>query len=303
MTSTQSFRILIAVTAVFLTFPSLGSAQQSAFQTGNGQTSLYLQGATAATLNFGDSKASFGRYLRFSNRQLVLGYEVFAKASSGVTTLLSSKIKVPEGGGSFVIGWHQKVDLNSPPPASGSTTDQWALLDLGYSRSAFYVSNAAVNPEDAKRYFNRFRFIGVYNRVQGRFAFGLAMGAERRNNLDNLRQITFQTTLLPAPTDGSTSIVKTQSGFLGIYDEYVAAPVYTDIVYLVPKLAAPGFAKTSIAIDGFTRSNIADTNRFADGGLGIFITEKNAPTKVYGGITGSWNGGKAKVAVVASYVF
>ena len=303
MPTTRRLKTLILGAAALCISPVAGRAQQSAFQSGNGRTSLYLQGTSAATLNFGESKVSFGRYLRFTNRELVLGYEVFAKASSGATTLFSSQIKVPEGGGSFVIGWHQKVDLNRPPNPSGSTSDQWALLDLGYSRSLFYVSDAAVHPDNAKRYFNRVRAIGVYNRVQGGFAFGVAAGAERRNNLDTLKAVTFQTAILPAVTGGTTEIVKTQSGFLGSYAQYIAAPLYTDIVYVVPKLTAPGFKKTSIAVDGFTRFDLAPAYRSADGGIGLFITEKGAPTKAYGGVTASWNGGKAKLAVVASYVF
>lgn len=287
---------------VVLIFPGHSVAQQSAFQSGNGQTSLYLQGGGAATLNFGDTKVSVGRYVRFSDRVWLYGYEVFGKASSGTTTLFSSKIKVPEGGGDFVFGWHQKVDPKTPADAA-STSDQWALLDLGYSRSAFYVSDTAVSPDKARRYFDRFRAIAAYNKIVGRFALGVAAGAERRNNLDDLTQVTFETTVIPAPANTTTSIVKTQSGFLGAYHEYVAAPIYTDIVYIIPKLTAPGFKKTSIAIDGFTRSNLAPRNRAADGGLGIFVTKKGAPTKVIGGIAASWNGGKAKVALVASYVF
>jgi hypothetical protein len=232
---------------------------------------------------------------------LFYGYEVFGKASSGTTTLFSSKIKVPEGGGDFVSGWHQKVNPNTPPDAA-STSDQCALLDLGYSRSASYVSDTAVSPDKARRYFDRFRAIAAYNKIRGRFALGSAVGAERRNNLDDLMQVTFETTVIPAPANTTTSIVKTRSGFLGAYREYVAAPIYTDIVHLVPKLAAPGLKKTSIAIDGFTRSNLAATNRAADGGLGIFATKKGAPTKVIGSIAASWNGGKVKVALVASYV-
>jgi hypothetical protein len=77
----------------------------------------------------------------------------------------------------------------------------------------------------------------------------------------------------------------------------------TDIVYVIPKLTAPGFKKTNIAVDGFTRSDLAHSYRSVDGGIGVFIVANGAPTKVYGGIVASWDSGKAKVAVVASYVF
>jgi hypothetical protein len=285
---------------VLLIVSGVGLAQQSAFQSGNGRTSLYLQSGGAATINFSDTKLSLGRYFRSSGRWLVLGYELYGKASSGNATLFSSKVKVPEGGGDFVIGWHQKTDPNAPLSTS-STNDQWALADIGYSRSSFYVSDTAVTPDKAKRYFDRFRTVAVYNKIMGRFALGAAMGAERRNNLDDLKQVTFQATVVPA--NGTSTVVDSKGGFLGNYREYIAAPIYTDIVYLLPKVTAPGFKKTSIAVDGFTRSDIAAANRSADGGLGIFVTKLGAPTKVLGGIAASWNGGKGMVSLVASYVF
>jgi hypothetical protein len=285
---------------VLLLSSSHGLAQQSAFQSGNGQTSLYLQSGGAATLNFSDTKLSLGRYFRSSGHELIVGYEIFGKASSGNATLFSSKVRVPEGGGDFAIGWHQKTDPNTPLNSS-STNDQWALVDLGYSRSAFYVSDTAVAPEKAKRYFDRFRTVAVYDKIMGRFALGAAMGAERRNNLDDLKQVTFETTVIPA--NGANTVVESKEGFLGNYREYIAVPVYTDVIYLVPKITAPGFKKTSIAIDGFTRSDIAATNRSTDGGLGVFVTKLGAPTKALGGIAASWNEGKGKVALVASYIF
>jgi len=300
MTSAELLRTSAVAAIIGLIFTRYGMGQQSAFQSGNGQTSLYLQSGGAATLNFGDTKVSVGRYIRSSDKELVLGYEIFGKATSGATTLFSSKIKVPEGGADFVVGWHQKINMNAPV---GSTGDQWALLDLGYSRSVFYVSQTAVPPDQAKRAFNRFRTLAIYNKIWRRFAFGGAMGAERRNNLGDLTEVTFETTVIPAPANMTTSIVKTKAGYLGAYRQYWAAPIYTDIVYVVPKLTAPGFKKTNIAVDGFTRSDIAAVNRSADGGLGIFVIKAGAPTKVIGRIAASWNGGKAKVALVASYVF
>lgn len=300
MVSTRFYLSSMLLIGILLLLSRHGLAQQSAFQSGNGQTSLYLQTGGAATINFSDTKLSLGRYFRSSDHALILGYEIFGKASSGNATLFASKIKVPEGGGDFVIGWHQKTDPNTPLNSS-STSDQWALVDLGYSRSGFYASSIAVPPKQAKRFFDRFRTVAVYNKIVHRFALGAAMGAERRNNLDDLKQVTFQTTVLSA--NGTSSVVESKDGFLGNYREYIAAPVYTDIVYLLPKLTAPGFKKTNLAIDGFTRSDVAAEKRSADGGLGIFVTKLGAPTKVYGGIAASWNDGKGKVALVASYAF
>ena len=289
------------------------TGQQSAFQSGNGQTSIYLgSGGSAATFNSSDTKVSISYLNRHSEKWRLFGYEAYAKASSGVATLFSSKIKVPEGGADFVFGGHP---TGSGAPTSGkdrpprgadadSAKDQWALIDVGYSRSAFYVSDVAQLPDKAKRYFDRFRAVAVWNRkFSDHFLFGIASGAERRNNLDDLTQITFQTTVLPPPSGATTSVVKTQSGFLGSYREYIAAPLYTDMLVVLPaKVTLPGFGY-HIALDGFTRSDLAATRRSADGGLGVFLTKKGAVTRVVGGLAASWNAGKVRVAFIASYNF
>jgi hypothetical protein len=98
-------------------------------------------------------------------------------------------------------------------------------------------------------------------------------------------------------------VIKTQSGFLGNYREYIAAPIYTDLLFILPPKVKIPKLDYQIGIDGFTRSDVAAFNRSTDGGLGIFLTEKGKPTSVMGGLSVSWNGSKTTVAVVASYNF
>jgi hypothetical protein len=290
-----------------LTMPAI--AQQSAFQSADGKTSLYLGSGGAATFNFGDDKFSVGHQFHASNKNPFWGYDLFGKASSGSTTIFSSKIKVPEGGGDLFVGWHH----DSEPVASGEELHHehtgagqahWLLMDIGYARSVFYVSPTPVPIDSAKRNFDRFRAIGAYNwRANGWFMLGVAAGAERRNNLDDLQQVTFESSIVPAPVGTATSIVKTQAGFLGTYRQYLAAPVYTDMLFILPEaLAVPGI-RSRIAIDAFSRSDVAAVNRSADGGIGIFVTKKGAPSKAIGGVAASWNDGKVRVALVASYAF
>lgn len=286
-----------ACVALLVLASRLASGQTSAFQSGTGQTSVYLAEGAAATINVADTKFSIGRVQRNTARRFYYGYEVFGAASSGVTTLFSSKIKVPEGGGDLVIGVHPF--LYSP---TGTNQDDWLLLDVGYSRSSFYVSSEPEPIDKAKRYFDRFRTIVAYNNLATNwFLFGIAAGAERRNNLDDLKQVSFETSVVSAAQSGAANIVQTKSGFFGNYGEYIAAPIYTDLLFVLPK-TVPGF-KSQIAIDGFTRSDVAAPHRSADGGIGVFLTTPKAPTKVLGGLAASWNDGKVRVALVASYNF
>lgn len=296
-------RIVIAIAVALWLYIGPASAQQSAYQSGDGQTSIYLD-QSAATVNFGDSKVNFSYVNRHSVRKLFWGLEAFAKASSGVTNLFSSdKPKIPEGGGDFVLGFHNPFNL-STGASPKLFVDDWWLVDAGYSRSSFYVSSVPTPIDSAKRSFDRFRTVVAYNAlVNGFFAFGVAAGAERRNNLSDLKQVVFETVLVPSPTGSSNSITQTQAGFLGNYRQYIAAPIYTDLLFLLPPAKKIFNLDYQIGIDGFTRSNLAAFNRTADGGVGIFLTQKGAPTKVLGGVSASWNGGKVQVAVVASYIF
>lgn len=284
---------------VVLMCVSSAASQQSGFQSGNGQTSIYLESGSAATFNFGDTKASIGHISHHTTRALIWGYEIFGKASSGVTTLFSSKIKVPEGGADLMIGLHPFSHSTVSP-----TKDNWGLLDLGYSRSEFYVAGNPEPVDNARHSFDRFRALAAYNAKLSDHVLGaIALGAERRNNLDDLTQVTFETIVAPAVAGTTTSIVKTKDGFFGNYRQYVGAPIYTDLLLILPRsIRVPGF-DSQIALDGFTRSDVAPTNRSADGGIGIFLTKKGSPTKVLGGIAGSWNDGKGRLALVASYNF
>jgi hypothetical protein len=58
----------------------------------------------------------------------------------------------------------------------------------------------------------------------------------------------------------------------------------------------------SAEVDGVL-PDVAGFNRSADGGVGIFITQKDAPAKVKGGVSALWNDGKIRVALIAGYHF
>jgi hypothetical protein len=275
------------------------NAQKSAYQSADGQTSLYLDQGAAATFNFGDTKFSLGGNRRLIKHNLIYGWEIYGKASSGESTLFSSKIKTPEGGGDFVFGWHPLRHPRIDPNPSGFHKDDWLLFDVGYSRSSFYVAPDAGPIDSAKRYFNRYRALAVYNDIEkGWFMWGAAAGVERRNNLDDLKPVTFQTTLQSA---SGNSVVKDQAGYLGAYGEYRAVPLYVDLLFIPSEKAAP-FGSV-LALDAFTRCDLSPDHRKADGGVGVFLTKKGSPTKAMGGVTASWNDGKVRVALVASYSF
>jgi len=293
------------VFTVCLAVAPFASTQQSLFQSSDGQSAVYLR-QSSATLNLGDSKASFGYIHRVNIKKIFWGFEGYATANSGVTSLFSSdKPKAPEGGGDFTLGRHFVL---VPMPVAGSQAkarEDWWLIDVGYGRSSFYLyptgSAPAANPP--KTNFDRFRAVAAYNFfTSGNVIAGIAAGAERRNNLSDLTSVSLETVIVPAPTGSQSSIVKTKAGYYGNYKEYIAAPIYTDVLFYPGQAKLPVYGNR-IGIDFFSRSDVAAANRSSSGGLGIFIFKKDDPLTPIGGISASFNGTKVQVALTVGFTF
>jgi hypothetical protein len=280
------------------------SAQQSLFQSSDGQSAIYLRQSTAA-LNLGDSKASFGYVDRINERPNFWGFEAFATANSGVTSLFSSdKPKAPEGGGDFTFGRHY-VFVSKPTAGEIAHGEDWWLIDVGYSRSSFYLfrkgSAPPANPD--KSDFNRFRAMAAYNLFKnGNVIAGIAAGAEHRNNLSDLTAVNLETVVVSAPVGSQTSIVKSKAGFFGAYKDYIAAPIYTDILFYPGNLGVPAVGNR-IGVDLFSRSDVAAANRSSSGGLGIFMFKKDDPLSPIGGVSASFNGTKVQLALTVGFTF
>jgi hypothetical protein len=295
---------LLFLFAACLAVTPLTSAQQSLFQSSDGQSAVYLQ-QSSATFNLGDSKASIGYIHRVNIKKTFWGFEAYATANSGVTSLFSSdKPKAPEGGGDFTLGRHF-IFLPMPHAGQKANGEDWWLIDVGYGRSSFYLFPIGTVPsaDIPKADFNRFRAVAAYNYfTRGNLIAGIAAGAERRNNLSDLTSVNLETVVVPAPTSSQSSIVKTRAGYFGNYKEYVAAPIYTDILFYPGELSVPGFGNR-IGIDFFSRSDIAASNRSSNGGLGVFMFQKNDPLTPIGGISASFNGTKVQVALTVGFTF
>jgi len=292
------------VVAACVAVSSFSSAQQSLFQSSDGQSAVYLR-QSSATFNLGDSKGSIGYIHRINIKPTFWGFEGYATANSGVTSLFSSdKPKAPEGGGDFTVGRHY---VFVPMPHAGDKVrgEDWWLIDVGYGRSSFYLypQGSAPAANTSKTNFDRFRAVAAYNYfTSGNLIAGIAAGAERRNNLSDLTSVSVETVIVPAPAGSQSSIVKTRAGYYGHYKKYVAAPIYTDILFYPGHATVPGFGNR-ISLDFFSRSDVAAPNRSSSGGLGVFMFKKEDPLTPIGGISASFNGTKVQVALTVGFTF
>lgn len=292
------------VFAACLAVAEFASAQQSLFQSSDGQSAVYLR-QSSATFNLGDSKASIAYIHRINIKKTFWGFGGYATANSGVTSLFSSgKPTAPEGGGDFTLGRHYAF---VPMPHAGEKggREDWWLFDVGYGHSSFYLYRTGSTPSmnTPKTSFDRFRAVAAYNYfTSGTLIAGIAAGAERRNNLSDLTSVTLESVIVPAPSGSQSSIVKTRAGYYGTYKEYVAAPIYTDVLCYPDQLSVPGFGNR-IGIDFFSRSDVAAANRGASGGLGIFMFKKEDPLTPIGGISASFNGTKVQLSLTVGFTF
>jgi hypothetical protein len=294
------------VLAVLTTAIPLASAQQSLFQSADGQTAIYLRQSTAS-INLGDSKASLAYIHRVNIQPFSWGVEGYATANTGVASLfLSDRPKAPEGGGDGTLVRHYLFTKMPEAGESGPAREDSLILDVGYGRSSFYLypTGVAASTSAPKTNFDRLRAVVAYNFfASGNKILGIAGGAERRNNLSDLKSTSLQTVIVAAPPGSQSSIVKTQAGYYGDYKKYIAAPIYTDFLFYLPeKIVVPGF-DNRIGIDFLSRSDIASANRSSQGGIGIFLFKKADPLASIGGLSATYDGTSFQVSLTAGLTF
>ena len=298
----------LVLLAVLCGYSALAHAQESLLQSGDGKTSLYVRESTAA-INLGDSKASLAYTSETTDNVWSWGAGVYATSNSGVASLFSSdKAKAPEGGVGGVVAYHlTNVRPGCPPGFEKcviNVKEHTFLVDSGYGRSSFYLYPTGVAPSaiTSKTDLNRFRTVLAWNFFEsGHTIFGLAAGAERRNNLSDLKSVSLDTTVVAAPSGSQSSIVKSQAGYYGNYKQYIGAPIYADMLRYLPSWAKiPGFDQR-LGVDVLARADVAAPNRGANGGVGVFLFDSKDPLKTLGGITATYDGTKFQVSLTTGF--
>lgn len=298
-------RSFIALGAIAVTIGVPGAlwAQTSAYQSADGNTSIFLDNAKASLIfNVSDTRFTLGYLHEGSGRSLMYGFEATGKPSSNLTTQVFQKGGSPPAlGGSASFGIHSPFAgaiLHQSP--SRHLRDDWALLHFTYTRSTFStVANSSTEPQ--KQHFDGYRLLPVYdaliNAPGAGLLLGVAAGIERTNNVAQLKAAAIVTPSLQSAAGISPFEAAQQtSGYVGIYKNLIGAPIYTDAIW-IPK------ALPWIDFDLFTRSNAAHTDRYIEGGVGIFLAQPDNPTKVLGGFSLAWNNGTPTLGFVAGWAF
>lgn len=295
---------IAAMTAAMIGIvPGVLWAQTSAYQSADGNSSIFLNNAKASLIfNVSDTKFDLGYLHEGSGKSLLYGFDATGKPSSNFATQVFQKGSSPPAfGGSASIGIHAPFAL--PPlqqTPNGHLRDDWALLHFTYTRSTFdTATNSSTEPQ--KRVFDGYRVLPAYdallNAPGASLLLGAAAGVERTNNVDQLKTATIVTPLVQSATGiAPFQVTQQTNGYLGNYTKLIAAPIYSDVVW-IPK------ALPWIDLDLFTRSNAAHTDRYIEGGVGLFLAQPDNPTKVLGGFSLGWKNGTPTLAFVAGWSF
>lgn len=275
-------------------------AQTSAYQSSDSNSSILLYKSAANVIfNVTDAKFTAGYLHAPGGAGILYGVSLFGKPSTSVSNQIFNTTTQDSLGGTISIGRHVLFSNTS----KSFFTDDWWAFQFTYTRSATnIVTDAVTQPQ--KRTFDGVKGMITYNGYKTTtkgvtFLGGFSGGISRNNNIGDLTAVTINTTALQSSgVTPAFQAVKSDSGYFGAYRTYIGAPIYTDVALLPhPKPIE------WLSLDLFSRSNIARFDRYVEGGVGLFIAEPGAPTKILGGITLAWNNGVPVWGVVAGWAF
>jgi len=190
--------------------------------------------------------------------------------------------------------------------------DQGAIfsyLDSGYDRLVFqggygfrqynlFEPTAAIDKQLYKKDFHSPLAQLIYFRlIGGNKLLGTSVGVQRSNNSNDLTEVEvrdFNSTI----NNGTTREVgRTRKALRGDFKESTRTFINTDFAWF------PRSLNSRIGINFFTRSGLTGFEKGFRPGVGLFFSEKGAPTRVVGGISVSLEKEKPNVALIAGFNF
>lgn len=111
---------------------------------------------------------------------------------------------------------------------------------------------------------------------------GFSSGFSRLNNYNDLNDITART--LKFGNTSGTEATTIVTGKNGQYKVYSAVPLNVDVGY-TPRI----FKTNTIGFNSYFRTNFFKTQNTADAGVGIYISKKDIPSNIIGGLAWQFN--------------
>jgi hypothetical protein len=292
-------------------------AQQSLFQSHNGDTSIFLNAPDQVhqlgiiSANIGDSNLRFG-YLHDNSKKYSFGLDLSGELNSttaelfnGVTPSKAASVNITEK-----IRW---IGTSRPDASKVQTSgtipcklcDDWVILQAGYQRQQLKLVDTSLSPlpSPTDHGFDGYNLRAGYNALVkagwlGDFLVGTTLGAGRQNNTEDLDSVQVTDTIVSVSNGiERRAISGTNAAFVGNYEKYWAVPVNADGVWY------PGMLTGRLGIDLFVRSNLAAKHRFGNPGIGAFFAKPGQPARPIGGITVTYQNGRGRLALVTGWNF
>lgn len=185
----------------------------------------------------------------------------------------------------------------------------FSFLDFGYDRLVFqggygfrqynlFDPTAPLDKQIYKKDFHSPSAQLIYFRlIGGNKLFGASAGVQRSNNSNDLTEVDvrdFTSTI----TNGTTREVgRTRKALRGDFKQATRTFINTDFAWF------PSALDSRIGINFFTRSGLTGFEKGFRPGVGLFFSEKGAPTRVIGGVSVSLEKQKPNVALIAGFNF
>lgn len=263
---------LAALIIIVITF-SYYLNSQSLFEDASGTASIYRLTDTYGWMRFNSSssKISIG-YNQFSNKdanRIIGGLSLDAKIGDGISTVFSKGEINPSVSLNGFLG--EKINTEN------GVQFVFSRVSYGYEQvnmiDTFSLSSKKLTLPiwDASLHWN-FRTL-----VSGKHYFvgGSSGGISWKNNFNKLSKVELISTL---SNGGNSSIIKSESGRMGRIKELGVFNINGDIGW-IPEIKEKNF----IGFNLFGRGEVETEFKF-NAGLGIFITQKNKPFNVLGGL-------------------
>jgi hypothetical protein len=318
----------IATLLTLLAITFVPAQAQMPFQDAKGNGSILLSDGGFVQLNLADPSVRIGYLHDLSSQRWSVGFDVSGKLTGSRASLLNKNQVSPDVKVGFTFGrkylFAHRLDLSDPSDVqklkdaqtkavshgakpSDDFGEYWKALpydrlalQIGYAfkQYSLFDANAAFEKEVFKKDFHSPSAAVVYSiQLNGSSLYGAALGIGRSNNSSDLTEVDVRD--INSTTFSSTvrEVVRTRPVLRGDFKQSTSVYLNSDYVWY------PRTTFSRIGVDFYTRSVFTGIDKGFHPGIGVFLSEKGAPTRVLGGVTVSYDQGKASVALVAGFSF
>lgn len=319
---------LFILPAVVLTLTCKATHAQMPFQDGANSGSVLLSDGGFVQINIADPSIRIGYLRDVSSQRWSWGFDASGKLTGTKAALLNNNRVAPDMKVGFTFGrkyvFAKRLDLNNPTDQqrlqdaqaeavrnglapNSDLGEYWRsmpydrlVLQLGYGYKQYklFDESAVFDKQIVKKGFHNPSIALTYSALlNGSTLLGASFGVGRSNNSSDLTEVDVRDINSATFNNTVREVVESDQVLRGDFKQSTSAFLNTDyIIY-------PQKAFSRIGIDFYSRSVLTGIDKGVSPGIGLFLSEKGAPTKVLGGVSVSYKDGKASVALVAGFSF